>query len=117
MPNAAIVALAGTNSHADAGHLINEIEIPNEFADAGDGCQLIFDGAATRWIPELEDPEGEYHDLFQPVKERASVCDFCATAFEVGDAVDAAGIERLDDYDGHPSIHSLVEDGYEIITF
>jgi hypothetical protein len=28
-----------------------------------------------------------------------------------------SGAVRLDDHDGHPSVRSLVEDGYEVITF
>jgi hypothetical protein len=46
-----------------------------------------------------------------------SACEFCAGAFGVGEAIDDAGVVTLDDHDGHPSIRSLVDDGYEIITF
>ena len=118
MANAAIVVLAGNESHADYGRLANALEAAKEFAETdGDNVRLIFDGAGTQWIPELEDPEGDYHELFAAVKEHAAVCDFCASAFDVAEAVDAAGLDRLDEYDGHPSIRDLVADDYEIITF
>jgi hypothetical protein len=35
----------------------------------------------------------------------------------VFDQLDAAGIARLDEYKGHPSVRGLVVDGYQIITF
>ena len=118
MARAAVVILAGTESHADVGRLVNGLETATEFAETeGDEVELIFDGAGTQWIPELEDPESDHHDLYQGVKEDAAACEFCAGAFGVGDAVADAGIVTLNDHDGHPSVRSLVDDGYEIITF
>ena len=118
MTKAAIIILAGTESHTDTGRLVNGLETAKEFAETdGDEVKLIFDGAGTQWIPELEDPDNDYHELYQAVREDTSVCDFCAGAFGVEDAVADAGIVTLDDHDGHPSIRSLVDDDYEVITF
>ncbi|WP_336000556.1 hypothetical protein [Halorientalis halophila] len=118
MVNAAIVILAGTESPADTGRLVNGLEAAKEFAETeGDEVELIFDGAGTEWIPELEAEDSDYHDLYRAVRDDASVCDFCAGAFGVSDAVDDSGVVRLDDHEGHPSIRSLVDDDYEIITF
>jgi hypothetical protein len=118
MANAAIVILAGTESHADTGRLVNGLEAAKEFAETdGDEVEVIFDGAGTQWIPELEDPDSDYHELYQAVRDDAAACDFCAGAFGVDDAVTDAGVARLDDHDGHPSVRSLVDDDYEIVTF
>jgi len=118
MTNAAILILAGTESHTDTGRLVNGLETAKEFAETeGDDVELIFDGAGTQWIPKLEDEDSDYHDLYQTVRDDTSVCDFCAGAFGVEDAVADAGVVTLDDHDGHPSIRSLVDDDYEIITF
>jgi len=118
MTKAAIIILAGTESHTDTGRLVNGLETAKEFAETdGDGVELIFDGAGTQWIPELEDPDNDYHELYQAVRADTSVCDFCAGAFGVEDAVADAGVVTLDDHDGHPSIRSLVDDDYEVITF
>jgi len=117
MTKATIVILAGTESHADTGRLVNGLETAKEFAETdGDDLEVIFDGAGTQWIPELEDPDSDYHDLYQAVRADAA-CDFCAGAFGVGEAIADAGVVTLDDHDGHPSIRSLVADDYEIITF
>jgi hypothetical protein len=118
MANAAVVILAGTESHADSGRLVNGLETAREFAETeGDNVELIFDGAGTQWVPELEDEDSDYHALYQAVRDDASACEFCAGAFGVDDAIDDAGVVTLDDHDGHPRIRSLVDDGYEIITF
>ncbi|UWG48850.1 DsrE/DsrF/DrsH-like family peroxiredoxin [Halanaeroarchaeum sp. HSR-CO] len=118
MTNAAVVILADTESHADLGRLVNGLETAKEFAETPeDDLELIFDGAGTKWIPILEDEESDHHDLYQTVREDTSVCDYCTTAFGVDDPVDDSGLVRLDDHDGHPSIRSLVADGYEVLTF
>ena len=118
MAKAAIVILAGNESHADYGRLANALEAAKEFAENDDDeLELIFDGAGTQWIPELEDEESDYHELYQAVRDDAAVCDYCSGAFGVDEAVADAGLVTLDEYDGHPSIRSLVDDDYEIITF
>jgi hypothetical protein len=118
MANAAIVILAGTESHADVGRLVNGLEAAKEFEETdGDEVEVIFDGAGTQWVPKLEDEDSDYHELYQAVRDDSAVCDFCAGAFGVDDAVNDSGVVRLDDHDGHPSIRSLVDDDCEIITF
>jgi len=91
---------------------------PREFAETeGDELELIFDGAGTQWIPERKTTESDYHELYQAVRDDAAVCDYCSGAFGVEDAVADSGLVTLDEYDGHPSVRSLVDDDYEIITF
>lgn len=118
MADAAIIILAGTESHADTGRLVNGLEAAREFAEtAGDDLALIFDGAGTQWIEELEDEDHEYHDLYRSVRDEVAVCDYCAGAFDADEAVEDAGLVRIDENEGHPSVRSLVDDEYEIITF
>ncbi|ELZ18453.1 hypothetical protein C477_10308 [Haloterrigena salina JCM 13891] len=118
MVNAAIVILAGTESHADTGRLVNGLEAAKEFAENDeDELELIFDGAGTQWVEELEDEDHDYHDLYESVQDEAAVCDYCAGAFGVDDAVEDQGLVRIDENEGHPSVRSMVDDDYEIITF
>lgn len=118
MARAAVVILADTESHADHGRLANGLEAAKEFAETpGDDVELIFDGAGTQWAPLLEDPANEYHGLYQTVRDDAAVCDYCAAAFGVEEAVAETGVVTLDEHDGHPSIRSLVAEGYEVLTF
>jgi len=114
---AAVIVLAGNESHADRGRVFNALEAAKEFDENGDDYRLIFDGACTEWIPELKDGNHDFHGLYAAVRDNVGIRDFCANVFEVSDEVDNAGVVRMDEYDGHPSIRSLVEDGYEVITF
>lgn len=117
MVKAAIIILTGNESHADHGRLANGLEAATEFATADDDLLVVFDGAGTQWIPEVEDPDNDYHERYQQVRDDAIVCDFCASAFEVDEAVNESGLTRVNESDGHPSIRELVADGYEVITY
>jgi len=117
MTEAAIIVFAGTESHADCGRVFNAVEATKEFVENGDDIELILGGAGTEWVSELEDPDHDFHALYREVRDEVGVCDFCAGAFEVSDAIDNAGVACLSECDGHPSLRSLVEDGCEVITF
>jgi hypothetical protein len=118
MTKAAILILVGTETHADVARLVNGLEAAAEFAETdGDEVELVFDGAGTQWIAELEDESHDYHDLYRRVRDEVAVCDYCVGAFDAEAAVESAGVPRLDDHDGHPSVRSFVEDGYEVVTF
>jgi hypothetical protein len=117
MAKAALVVYAGTDDSSDAGRVINAMVAAREFIEAGDEVKLIFDGAGTQWIPILESAEYEYHDLYTVVRDVVAVCEYCANAHGVENAVQSAGLDHLSANDGHPSIRSLVDDDYEIVTF
>jgi hypothetical protein len=118
MTKAAVVILAGTEGHENLGRIVNGLETAKEFAESDDDeVELIFDGAGTQWIPELEDENSDHHELYQAVREETSVCDFCSGAFGVEEAVADAGLVTVDDHDGHPSMRSLVGEDYDVITY
>lgn len=118
MAKAAVIILAGNDTHADKGRLVNGLQTAREFKQTpGDEVRLIFDGAGTEWIPVLEDPDNQLHGLYASLREDAGVCDYCAGAFHVEDAVADADVITLDEHHGHPSIRSLVSEGYDVITF
>lgn len=84
MPRAAIVILAGTDSHADLGRATNALTTVQEFAEAGDECTLIFDGAGVLWGAEMLKDDNQLHGPFEEVRDHvAGVCHFCAGAFGV----------------------------------
>ncbi|MDZ4783274.1 MAG: hypothetical protein SGJ19_23755 [Planctomycetia bacterium] len=114
----AIVLLADISTGGDMGRMANALTTALEFKQAGDQVKLIFDGAATKWIGQLAKPEHKYHGLFESVRGSVSgVCRYCATAYGVADEVRACGLTLTDEYQGHPSLRSLVAAGYQIITF
>ncbi len=118
MVNVAILVLADTETHGDMGRLSNALESVKEFKEANDEVQLIFDGAGTKWIPELSKADNRLNGLFNSVKSKtAGACRFCAVAFGVKEAIQASGIPLLGEFEGHPSLRKLVSQGYQVITF
>lgn len=117
MPDAAIVVLAGTESPSDFGRVVNALQTAQEFDDAGDDAEIVFDGAGTQWIPELEDEDHDYHSVYVGLTDLMSACNYCANAYDVADEVEDSPATLLDEHEGHPSIRSYVADGYEVITF
>ncbi len=56
--------------------------------------------------------------LYEAVRDAvAGACGYCAGAFHAEDSVREADVHLLHEYEGHPSIRSLVNDGYQVITF
>ena len=118
MPKTAIIVLADTESLEALGRVANALTTAQEFKEAGDDVQLIFDGAGTKWVSQLSDPGHKYHAVFQQVRDKVSgVCAYCADAFGVSEQVRDADAPFADEYQGHPSLRRLVSEGYQIITF
>ncbi|MGI8483475.1 MAG: DsrE family protein [Thermomicrobiales bacterium] len=114
----AIVILAGTETHADLGRAVNALLAVKEAKEAGDAVRLIFDGAGTKWIAELSDPTHSSHVLYESVEDQITgVCQYCAKAFGATDAVRAAGVPLLDEYQQHPSLRNLIADGFQVLIF
>lgn len=118
MAKAALVVLADTDSREGLGRIANALVTAQEFDQAGDDVTVVFDGAGTKWIAELANPEHKYHRRFEALKPRvAGACAYCAAAFGVRKEVEAAQVRLLDEYEQHPSIRRLLADGYQVITF
>lgn len=118
MNKIAVLILADTETHGDLGRAVNALEVAKEFKEAGDQVAIVFDGAGTRWIAELSNPEHKRHALFESLRDVIlGACAFCSAAFGVKDAVVAANVSLLSAFEQHPSIRSLVNEGYQVITF
>lgn len=118
MARAGLIIFADTETHADRARMVNALLAAKEFREGGDDVKVIFDGAGTRWIPELANPQDPSHRLYEAVKGTISgACAFCAAAFGVREAVESASIPLLEEYSRHPSLRTLVADGFQVITF
>ena len=118
MSRVAIVVLTDAESHADAGRFTNAMELAKEGIAHGDDVRIVFDGAATRWVPIITDPNGRLYSVYQSVKGAIDgACHFCAGAFEVRNQIKASDVPLLRDYEGHPSLRSYLAEGYQIVTF
>lgn len=118
MTKIASVVFADAEGHENLGRVVNALTTTKEFKDAGDESTIVFDGAGTRWVPELAKPDHKAHPLYKAVEDRvAGACAFCANAFGVKEQITELGVTLLDEYSQHPSLHKLVSNGYEVITF
>lgn len=114
----AVIVLADTETHADMGRVANALEFAKELKQAKDEVELIFDGAGAKWAAELSKGENRMKPLFDSVRDRvAGVCDYCARAFGVLDAVKSSGIPLLSEFDRHPSLRTRAAQGYQLVTF
>ncbi|MDQ3362287.1 MAG: DsrE family protein [Actinomycetota bacterium] len=118
MTKVAIVVLADTETHGDLGRIANALTSAKEFGEAGDEVTVVFDGAGTKWVPELSKPDHRLNGDYEKVKGSiAGACDYCANAFGVKDEIEKTDIPLLEEYSGHPSLQRLVSQGYQVITF
>lgn len=118
MHKVAILVLADSESPGDMGRISNALEIAKEFKEHDDDVQIIFDGAGTTWVGKLADTDNKMNPLYESVKDKVlGACSFCSSAYGVKNEVEKANVKLLSDYDGHPSIRTLVEEGYQVMTF
>jgi len=114
----AIVILADTEEHGDHGRVTNAFELAKEAKEAGDDVVILFDGAGTKWVPEIAKEGSPMNKIYQAVADKVlGACAFCSSAFGVKDQVSAAGVKLVSEYDGHPSLRRLIAEGYSIVTF
>lgn len=116
MNKLAIVVYTDVDGPESMGRVMNALETAKEYKENGDPVTLIFDGTGTKWIPVLEDESHNLHSLYRTVKTDTRVCDYCAETFEVHDQVTSYGVDIIAEYDGHVSLRSRFEEGYNVVT-
>jgi hypothetical protein len=89
MTKLTVVLLADAETHEAMGRAANAFELVKEAKQAKNDVELILDGAATRW----------------------------AGAFGVKEAVRAAGLPLVGEFDGHPSLAQRIAAGRQVVTF
>jgi hypothetical protein len=114
----AVVLMADIETHGDAGRFTNAVAVVKELHEAGHEVKLLFDGAGTRWVPELVKEDEKMKRKYAAVKETiAGACRYCAAAFHVREEIERTNVPLLGDYEGYPSLRSYLEEGYQIVTF
>ena len=83
-------------------------------------AKIIMEGAATKLIEPLSQPDNPLNNNWQKVKELRlveGVCKACATKMGTLKEAESQGLTLLDDMSGHPSMTRYLDAGFEIITF
>ena len=118
MSKAAFIILAAGDAPESLGRVVNGLMGALEFTESGGEVKIIFDGAGTQGAAALAAPDHKYHELLEKVRPKISgVCSYCAGVYQAKDKVAAAKLPLVDEFKGHPSFKSLIDEGYTLLTF
>lgn len=120
MKKIAVILHAEPGTHDAMGRALHALLYTKELREAGHDARLIFDGGGTKWIGELSRHDNPLNPVYEEVKGKGAikgVCKYCIGAFG-GEAEDIKnnGLPVVGDFMGHPSIATLVDEGFHIIT-
>lgn len=117
----AIVLQAGAETHEGLARALHALLYTKELVEEGITARLIFDGAGSEWAAKLIAPESPQEKglsvLFAGLKSQGvayDICDYCSGAFHVKDKLQEAGVPLSGQYMNHPSIASMVKDGFQV---
>lgn len=114
----AVIVLAGTETHEGLGRIVNAFEVAKELKEAGDTVTMVFDGAGAEGLATVSSPDHKAHGLYTALREQISgACSYCANAFGVRTKLERAEIPLLSDFEDHPSVRTLMQQDYQILTF
>ena len=122
---AAILVLSdpASGSEEALGRVFNALAAAYDYKSRGEEVSLLFQGAGTRWIGELQKEDHPAHALFNEVKDQvAGVSCGCADVFGGREEAEKSGFDLITDNQvpnttGLPSLRQLASDGYSILTF
>jgi hypothetical protein len=123
VPTAIVVLSDPTSSSDEAfGRVFNALATAYDHRQAGDDVVMLFQGAGTRWVEQLEKPDHPAHALFEAVRDTIAVSSACANVFGATDGAVGAGVPLLDDNpvpgtSGLPSLRKLIGTGHTVLTF
>ena len=124
MKNAIIVLSDPKSGSEEAlGRVFNALSAAYDYKQAGDDVEIMFQGAGTRWVGELSKTDHPAHELFEEVKDTvAGVSCGCADVFGGADEAEKSGFDLIKDNpvpgtSGLPSLRTLTNEGYNVITF
>jgi len=125
MQKTAIVILSDPNAGSEEalGRVFNALAAAYDFKTRGDDVTVLFQGAGTRWVGHLTNPEHPAHELYEAVSDRvAGVSCGCADVFGAAEEAAKNGLDLIKDNavpgtSGLPSVRNLMSDGYSVLTF
>jgi len=125
MQKTAIVILSDPNAGSEEalGRVFNALAAAYDFKTRGDDVTVLFQGAGTRWVGHLTNPEHPAHELYEAVSDRvAGVSCGCADVFGATEEAAKNGLDLIKDNavpgtSGLPSVRNLMSDGYSVLTF
>jgi hypothetical protein len=123
MSKVAIIVLANNDTAEDRGRILHALYAAKELKDANQEVKVIFEGAGVNWLTEFHDGESEFSkafsDLWIEVRDTfMGASNYVATKrFNAVAAVEGYGLPLLGEEGGHYSVGTLIQDGYQSISF
>ena len=105
------------------GRVFNGLAAAYDFKQAGDDVSVVFQGAGTRWIGELNKKDHPAHELFEAVKDQvAGVSCGCADVFGGAEEAQKSGFDLIKNNpipgtSGLTSFRTLISEGSTVLTF
>lgn len=96
--------------------LLNALDMNQKGFDV----KVVIEGAATKQIAELVDPDKPFGVLYRQVKELGlidCVCKACAANIGVLEAASEQWLPLCEEMSGHVSMARFIEQGYQVIVF
>src|SRR5512135_3177584 len=121
---AGVIELSDPKGGEEAlGRVFNALAAAYDFKSRNDEVQIVFQGAGTRWVNVLTEPEHPAHALYQAVADEvAGVSSACATAFGARAEAERKGFELIagnavPGTSGLPSLARYAAEGYTVLIF
>jgi hypothetical protein len=123
MKTAVVVLSDPKNGEEALGRVFNALAATYDFKSRADEVELVFQGAGTRWIGLLTDPQHPAHPLYRAVEDKvAGVSSACADFFGARLEAERHGVELVGENavpgtSGLPSLARYAAEGYTVLTF
>ncbi len=91
-----------------------------DMQEKGYDVKVVIEGAACKLISVLNDKNQPFSQLYTKVKNAGlidCVCKACASKMFTLESTKEQGLNISGEMNGHPSLASYIDEGYEIITF
>lgn len=96
--------------------LLNALDLHSH----GDHVRVVMEGASVQLVPVVTSPDHPLANLFAQIREKGlldGACRACSVKLGVAKDVEAAGVSLIGDMNGHPSMRSYMDNGFQVITF
>ncbi|WP_419174100.1 cytoplasmic protein [Desulfosediminicola sp.] len=91
-----------------------------DYQEKGYHVEVIIEGAATRLIKDLAQPDAPFAGLYSQLRQQSlidCICKACSVKMGTYDEACEQGLKFGSDMQGHPSLERFTKEGYEVMTF
>ena len=91
-----------------------------DLEETGLWAEIVFEGEATKLIPEMAKPDHFLNQLYIQAKNKGllwGACQACSNKMGVAQFVEAENIPLVGEMSGHPAMSHFIKEGYTVLTF